>query len=259
MTKIEIDQKGYVIGLCGLDLEKGDRLCEMSADQTLCLLPEKCEKGFATRIVTMDGDVRLVGKTSGALVTEMAARNYWGTPLELSAYYALYENAHKCVNKAKIGSGVAFYPVTDSERNTSWINVSVITGVTGTVRGSVIETSVGLNFKVTKNADNVRADLAAIRVISHWMCQVNGANHYVHERGILNWLNWPTHASFQLDVILLQRLRICCFLGHLLMQCSISPKWRQVLTELAEAILDGKYDNYRRVNFDKVQALFVNE
>ncbi|MFR2313213.1 MAG: hypothetical protein ACLS66_09945 [Weissella confusa] len=129
----------------------------------------------------------------------------------------------------------------------------------GTVRGSVIETSIVLNFKVTKNADNVRADLVAIRVISHWMCQVNGANHYVNERGILNWLNWPTHASFQLDVILLQRLRICLFLGHLLMHCSISPKWRQVLTELAEAILDGKYDNYRRVNFDKVQALFVNE
>ena len=97
----------------------------------------------------------------------------------------------------------------------------------GTVRGSVIETSIDLNFKVTKNADSVRADLASIRVISHWMCQVNGANHYVNERGILNWLNWPTHASFQLDVILLQRLRICLFLGHSLMHCSISPKWRQ--------------------------------
>ncbi|WP_411130901.1 hypothetical protein [Weissella confusa] len=43
-------------GLRGLDLEKGDRLCEMSADQTLCLLPEKCDKGFATRVVTLDGD-----------------------------------------------------------------------------------------------------------------------------------------------------------------------------------------------------------
>ena len=89
MTKIEIDQKGYVIGLCGLDLEKGDRLCEMSADQTLCLLPEKCEKGFATRIVTMDGDVRLVGKTSGALVTEMAARNYLGDAVGIKCLLCL--------------------------------------------------------------------------------------------------------------------------------------------------------------------------
>ena len=56
MTKIEIDQKGYVIGLRGLDLEKDDRLCEMSADPTLCLLPEKCDKGFATHVVTLDGD-----------------------------------------------------------------------------------------------------------------------------------------------------------------------------------------------------------
>lgn len=259
MTKMEINQKGYVIGLCGLDLEKSDRLCEMSADQTLCLLPEKCDKGFATRIVTMDGEVRLAGKTPRALLAEMVARNYWGTQLEINAYYELYEDGHKRVNKAQIGAGVAFYPIIDSERNTSWINVSVITGVTGTVRGSVIETSVGINFKVTKNADNVRADLAAIRVISRWMCQVNGANRYIQERNILNWLNWPKHAPLNLDVVVLERLRICLFLGHLLMHCPISPKCRQVLTELAEDILAGKYDDFRRVNIDKLQALFINE
>ncbi|MHC8519506.1 hypothetical protein [Weissella confusa] len=56
MINIEIDQKGSAIGLRGIDLEKGDRLCEMSADQTLCLLPEQCDKGFATRVVTLDGD-----------------------------------------------------------------------------------------------------------------------------------------------------------------------------------------------------------
>ncbi|MFH7281939.1 hypothetical protein [Weissella confusa] len=259
MITFEIDRTGYVIGLSGLPLEKGNRQIEMSADQTLALLPEQRDKGFATRIVTMDGEVRLVAKTPRALLAEMVARNYWGTPLEINAYYELYENGHKRLNKAQIGAGVAFYPVIDSGRNTSWINVSVITGVTGTARGSIIETSVGINFKVTKNADNVRADLAAIRVISHWMCQVNGANRYIQERSILNWVSWPKHAPLNLDVVVLERLRICLFLGHLLTHCSISPKCHQVLTELAEDILAGKYEDFRRVNIDKLQALFVNE
>lgn len=50
MIKYEIDQTGCVIGLSGLPLEKGNRQIEMSADQTLCLLAERVDKGYATRI-----------------------------------------------------------------------------------------------------------------------------------------------------------------------------------------------------------------
>lgn len=50
MIKYEIDQTGCVIGLSGLTLEKGNRQIEMSADQTLCLLAERVDKGYATRI-----------------------------------------------------------------------------------------------------------------------------------------------------------------------------------------------------------------
>ena len=50
MIKYEIDQTGYVIGLSGLPLVKGNRQIEMSADQKLCLLSERVDKGYATRI-----------------------------------------------------------------------------------------------------------------------------------------------------------------------------------------------------------------
>lgn len=259
MTKIEIDQKGYVIGLHGLDLEKGDRLCEMSADQTLCLLPEKCEKGFATRIVTMDGDCRLVGKPARSLITDMVSRNYWGTPLELKTYYEIYENGHKRVNKGQIGAGVAFYPVIDSGRNTSWINVSVITGVTGTALGSIIETSVGINFKVTKNADNVRADLAAIRVISRWMCQVNGANRSMNERSLLSWLRWPTHAPLDLDSTTFERMRLYLALGNIVMNHAHSSKISRAITEVAENVLAGKYDKFYFVSLHWTDKVPVKE
>ena len=71
MSRFEIDHSGYVIGVSGLPLEKGNRQIEMSANQTLALLPEQRDKGFATRIVTMDGEVRLVPKTPRALLAEM--------------------------------------------------------------------------------------------------------------------------------------------------------------------------------------------
>ena len=50
MIKYEIYQTGYVIGLSGLPLVKGNRQIEMSADQKLCLLSERVDKGYATRI-----------------------------------------------------------------------------------------------------------------------------------------------------------------------------------------------------------------
>lgn len=140
MAKIEIDKNGQVDGFCPDEIEKNDRLKEMSANKTLCLLSEKCDKGHVTRIMTMDGDCSLVGKASRSLITEMTDRNFWPSRWEVEAYYSLYGDSKRRLNKAEIGPGVAFYPVTDSQRNTSWNNVAVITGVTGTARGTVIET-----------------------------------------------------------------------------------------------------------------------
>ena len=239
MTRIEIDQKGYVIGLCGLELEKGDRLCEMSADRTLCLLPEKCEKGFATRIVTMDGDVRLVGKTPRTLIAEMKERNYWPTLWEMSAYYALYAIKHRRLNKAEIGPGVAFLPITDSQRNTTWINVAAITGVTSTARGAIIETSAGVNFKVSNKAYNVRAELAAIKVISRWMLQTYTANQFVNKRNLLAWLPWPLSTPYDVNVQKLEMLKDLLILGHLSGVVFFGTKLQTALEEVASSLKES--------------------
>lgn len=215
MITFEIDRKGFVIGVSGLPLEKGNRQIEMSADQTLCLLAERRDKGYATRIVTMDGDVRLVAKTPHALIAEMKARNYWPTLWEMSAYYALYAIKHKRLNKAEIGPEVAFFPITDSQRNTTWINVAAITGVTSTARGAIIETSAGVDFQVTKTADSVRADLSAIKVISRWMLQAYTANQFVDKPNLLGWLPWPHATPYDVNVRKLDLLKVLLMLGHL--------------------------------------------
>lgn len=250
MTRIEIDQKGYVIGLCGLELEKGDRLCEMSADQTLCLLPEKCEKGFATRVLTMDGDCRLVGKPARNLITDATAHSSWASAWDMSAYYGVYETRNKNLNKAVIGAKGAFYPIMDAQRNTSWINVKVITGVNGTARGAVIETSVGVNFQVTKTAPNVRADLMAIRVIYHWLCQARGVDRSVSEYDLLGWLRWPNDKPYDVNVTELEMKKVEVMLGHIATHYAISEKQRKALAEIAYIIRNGAYEAFRRVKCD---------
>ena len=250
MSKIEIDQKGYVIGLCGLELEKGDRLCEMSADQTLCLLPEKCEKGFATRIVTMDGDVRLVGKPARSLITNATAHSSWASAWDMSAYYGLYENRNKNLNKAVIGAKGAFYPIMDAQRNTSRINAKVITGVTGTACGAVIETSVGVNFQVTKAAPNVRADLMAIRVIYHWLCQARGVDRSVSEHDLLGWLRWPNDKPYDVNATELEMKKVEVMLGHIATHYAISEKQRKALAEIAYILRNSTYEAFRRVKCD---------
>ncbi|MDA5457567.1 hypothetical protein [Weissella confusa] len=259
MTKIEIDQKGYVIGLCGLDLEKGDRLCEMSADQTLCLLPEKCEKGFATRIVTMDGDCRLVGKSARNLITDATAHSSWASAWDMSAYYGLYENRNKNLNKAVVGAKGAFYPIMDAQRNTSWINVKVITGVTGTARGAVIETSVGVNFQVTKTAPNVRADLMAIRVINHWLCQVRGVLQPANEGDLLGWLGWPNDMPYDVDVTELEMKKIEVMLGHIAMHFPLSIKHRKTVAEITWIVQSRDYETFRRAKYDWLDELLELE
>lgn len=45
MAKIEIDKNGQVNGLPPDEIEKNGCLTEMSANKTVCLLSEKCDKG----------------------------------------------------------------------------------------------------------------------------------------------------------------------------------------------------------------------
>lgn len=258
MNRIEIDKTGRVIGLCGLVEEKGGCLSEMSADQTVCLLSEKCDKGYATRIMTMDGDVRLVAKASRALITEMIARNFWPTQWEVIAYYGLYEGGNMRLNKAEIGPGVAFYPVTDSQRNTSWINASVITGVTGITRGTVIETSVGINFQVTKTVNNVRADLAAIRVISHWMSQVNSANQKYSRSNLLECIRWPKQISSDADVLRLEKHKIHYMLGHLALHIPLEPRQIKSLAEVADYLQSGNRENFHRVKMNWIDDVLMD-
>lgn len=239
MIKYEIDRTGYVIGVSGLPLEKGNSKIEMSANQTLALLPERCEKGYATRIVTMDGEVRLVGKTPHALLAEMKARNHWPTLWEMSAYYALYEIKHKRLNKAEIGPGVAFFPITDSQRNTTWINVAAITGVISTARGAIIETSAGVNFQVTKTADSVRADLAAIKVISRWMLQAYTANQFVDKPNLLGWLPWPYATPYDVNVQKLELLKVLLMLGHLSGVAFFGTKLQSALEVAARSLKES--------------------
>lgn len=255
MEKILIDKNGQIAGT-GYDvIESGSRLIEMSATQTLCLLSEKCDRGYVTRVIMKDGSVRLVRNSARSLITMMTAQNFWPTQWELSSYYALYETKNNRLNKAEIAPGAAFYPVTDSQRNTSWINASVITGVTGTARGTVIETSVGFNFHVTKNVDRVRADLVAIRVISHWMCQAYNANRLVNECSILAWTNWPLHVPFDVDVVKLEQRKVISILGHLGMHVVVKTKHRRALAEIAEHLQERSRDKYRRVKCDWINDI----
>lgn len=252
MITFEIDRKGFVIRLSGLPLEKGNSKIEMSVDQTLAMMPEKCDKGFATRIVTMDGAARLVGKTPHALIAEMKARHFWPTLWEMSAYYALYAIQHKRLNKAEIGPGVAFYPVTDSQRNTTWINVAAITGVTCTARGAIIETSAGVNFYVTKTADSVRADLAAIKVISRWMLQAYTANQFVNKPNLLGWLPWPYATPYDVNVQKLEMIKVLLMLGHLSGVVYFGTKLQTALEEVAMSL---KEHDCSKFGFLKVKWL----
>lgn len=257
VNKIEIDNQGRVIGFCGLDEEKSGRLSEMSADQTVCLLSEKCNKGYATRIMTMDGDVRLVAKSSRNLISEMTARNFWPTQWEITAYYALYEVKKLRLNKAEIGPGVAFYPITDSQRNTSWINASVITGVTGTAHGALIETSLGINFQVTKTAYNVRADLAAVRVISHWMSQASSANLKDYRSDLLDWLRWPEQVPVDIDVLELEKHKIHYMLGHLALHIALEPKQVKSLASVAVYLQSGNREKFHRVRMNWIDDVLT--
>lgn len=246
MAKIEIDKNGQVNGLPPDEIEKNGCLTEMSANKTVCLLSEKCDKGYVTRIMTMDGDCGLVGKASRSLITDMTSRNFWPSRWEVDAYYSLYGDTKRRLNKAEIGPGVAFYPVTDSQRNTSWINVAVITGVTGTARGTVIETSADFDLHVAKNVDSIRAELMAIRVISHWMCQAYNANRLVNEHRLLSWIHWPTYAPFDVDVSELERRKVQKMLGHLAMHVVVETKHRKSLAKISEYLQKQKNCNYRR-------------
>lgn len=247
MAKIEIDKNGQVDGFCPDEIEKNDRLTEMSANKTLCLLSEKCDKGHVTRIMTMDGDCSLVGKASRSLITAMTDRNFWPSRWEVEAYYSLYGNSKRRLNKAEIGPGVAFYPVTDSQRNTSWINVAVITDVTGTARGMVIETSADFDFHVAKNVDSIRADLMAIRVISHWMCQAYNANRLVNEHRLLSWIHWPTYAPFDVNVSELEHRKVQKMLGHLAMHVVLETKQSILLAKVSDYLQKQKFGKYRHV------------
>ncbi|NBA11676.1 hypothetical protein [Weissella confusa] len=230
----------------------------MSADQTVCLLSEKRSKGYATRIMTMDGEVRLAAKSSRNLITDMTVRNFWPTQWEIIAYYGLYEGSRNIrLNKAEIGPGVAYYPVTDSQRNTSWINASVITGVTGTASGAVIETSVGVNFQLTKTARNVRSDLAAVRVISHWMSQVNSANQRGCRSTLLEWLGWPERVPVDVDVLELEKHKIHYMLGHLALHISLEPVQAKSLASVADYLQTGNREKFHRVKMDWIDDVLT--
>ena len=81
--------------------------------------------------------------------------------------------------------------------------------------------------------DSVRADLAAIKVISRWMLQAYTANQFVDKCNLLGWLPWPYDTPYDVNVQKLEMIKVLLMLGHLSSVVFFGTKLQAALEEAA--------------------------
>jgi hypothetical protein len=100
---------------------------------------------------------------------------------------------------------------------------------------------------VAKTATNVRADLTAVRVINHWLCQARGVEQSANERDLLGWLGWPNGVPYDIDVTEFEKQKIDLMLGHIATHYTLSDKQIKALAETADMIRNSAFEAFRRV------------